>query len=100
MTRKQFKVGSVATGFNDRKDFIRLSGMFALASGQEIHLSSPRRGGTKTPTSSEEDQLCDIPKVKSNTTSVGTAILAYFVPDDIGLIRESPSLHHLEPFED
>ena len=74
--------------------------MLTLASGQEIHLSSSRRGSAKTSTSAKENKFGHISEVKTDTTSVRTSVLADFVPNDIGFVRESPPLHYLKAFED
>jgi len=41
----------------------------------------------------KQDKLRDIAEVEAAAPAIGTAIVADFVPDEIGLIAEAPSLH-------
>jgi hypothetical protein len=61
--------------------------MLALACSQEIHLRSSRRGSAKASAGAEKNQLRHVPEIKTNTSSVWSAVFSDFVPDDVGLIE-------------
>ena len=100
MTREQLDEGAIAARFNDRINLIGFPGVFSLSSSEEIDLPSARRSCPQTPASAKEYQLCDVTEIKPDSAPIRTAILADFMPYDIGLVCEAPPLHYLEALED
>ncbi len=73
--------------------------MLAFLRFEYIHLSSSRSKSSGILSHySKQDNLGHIAKVKSDFSPVGTTIFSNFMPDNIGLVCKSPSLHNLKAF--
>jgi hypothetical protein len=46
----------------------------------------------------KKQKLSHIAEIEADPPSVGTAVFADLVPDDVRLVGESPGLHNLEGF--
>jgi hypothetical protein len=73
--------------------------VFALLSGEEIHLTAARRkrAGVLAP-DAKKDKLRDVAEVEADAAAVRAAILPNLVPDDVGFVLEAPCLHDLNAF--
>lgn len=95
---EQFEVRTGRAGFNQLVLLVGLAGMFALLLGDEIHLPPPRRQRARVlAANAEQDDFRDIAKIEADAPTVGAAVLACLVPDQVRLVRETPRLHHFEP---
>ena len=76
---------------------VRLARVLALALGDEVHLPPPRRqsAGIFAP-SAEQNDLGNVAEIEPHAPAIGAAILSGFVPDDVGFVIETPSLHHFQ----
>lgn len=73
--------------------------MLALARRKKINLPTPRCERTGVPTAySEQKELCYIAKIEADAATIRAAVLADFVPDEIGFVRETSRLHHSDTF--
>src|SRR4029453_10746312 len=72
--------------------------MFTLLCSDNVDLGPPRLQGPELPADAEEYHLSGIAKVKPNPTSIRTAILPDFMPDEVGLVLKSPRLHDRKSF--
>jgi len=95
---EQFEIGGGAAFFDELVQFVRFAGMLPFALNNHVDL--PPRGGQRAdlPFDAEQNQLGDVSKVEADTSSVGTAIFADFVPDKIRFVSETPGLHQFESF--
>src|SRR5258705_1904986 len=92
---KQLKITSGTASLDDSVLFIGLAGMFALASSENIHLSATRsERACVLAAHAKQDQLGDIAEIETNSAAIRAAILAHFVPDDVGFVIETPRLHN------
>ena len=93
--RKELDIGTTRTGFDQRDKLIQLTRMFAFFGADEIDLcTGGLQGAIILAANAKEQDLCDIAKVKPYAAPVGIPVLTDFLSDDIGLIGESPRLHH------
>ncbi len=46
----------------------------------------------------KQKHLCDIPKIETNPTAIRLAIFPDLLPDEVGLVLESPCIHNGKPF--
>ena len=73
--------------------------MLALAGRQQIDLPSSRRQSAGVLAAhAEQDQFGDVAKIEPDTATVRAAVLADFVPNDVGFVSEAPRFQHREPF--
>ena len=92
---KQLKIGPRTAGLNDVVELARLSTVLLLLRSDDVHLPP---SGSKCPnrsTHSKQHHLSRIPEVEANASSIWPSVFAYLVPDDIGLVLESPRIHDL-----
>lgn len=70
--------------------------MLSFAARQIVHLRAARfQGSSILAADAEKHKFGNISKVKPNSPTVRTAVLADFVPNDAALVLEAPSLHNL-----
>ena len=76
-----------------------LARMFALACAENVHLGSSwlERAGI-SPACAEQQDFGDVAEIKPNASSIGAAIFADFLPDDVGFVFEPTSLHYSQNF--
>ncbi len=75
--------------------------MLPLAGRNVVHLGPARlERPSILPSDPEQDQLRDVPEVETHPTAIGTAVLPYFVPHDVGLVLKAPRLHDLDAFRE
>src|SRR4051812_22148711 len=71
--------------------------MLALPRRQQIYLPSAGHKSSRVlAADSEQNKFGDVAEIKPDATSIGAAILAHFVPNDIGFVGEAPGLHDRE----
>src|SRR5262249_36593783 len=88
---EHFQVWPARAGFDDVVLLVGLAAVLALAGGDEVDLTPARRKGPRGRPSAahpEQDQLGDIAEVEADAAPVAAAVLADFVPDEIGLVAE------------
>ena len=97
--RKQFQVWSRTARLDDLIQFIWFAAVFALPSGEIVHLSATRRqcAGILAP-DPKEDKFSYIPEVKANPSTVRSSILPDFMPDHVGFVLEPPRAKDLDAF--
>src|SRR5258708_24480393 len=73
--------------------------MLSLTGCQQIHLSPPRGkcAGILAPCA-EQNEFGYVAKIEANAASIGAAVFANLVPNDVGLVVEAPCLHHCKTF--
>ena len=75
--------------------------MFSFYCANEIYLRA-RRGQSSVWRTlflyTKQKKLGYIPKIKSNSASIGSAIFSYFFPYNIGFVLEPPSIHYSKAF--
>jgi len=74
--------------------------MFSFTRENNINLFSSRLKCPYMAPNAKQNQLCDIAEIKTDTSSVGTSVFAYFVPNNIGFINKSPSPHYFKSLKD
>src|SRR5208337_1449764 len=96
--RKQLRIGSGGASLDNGIKLIRLSRVFPLFALEVIDLPATGiEGPGMLAAHPKQDKLRDIAEVEADTPVIGTAIVADFVPDEIGLVGEAPSLHDGKP---
>lgn len=66
--------------------------MLALAGAEIIDLGSPGLQGPRVlPVHPEQHEFRHVAEIESDPAAVAAAILADFVPDDVGLVAEPPA---------
>src|SRR5262249_40663944 len=76
---------------------VGLARMLALARRQQIHLPPPWSERARVPAAhAEQDELGHVAKIEADPAPVRAPVLAHLVPDDVGLVAETPCLHHRE----
>ena len=79
MTSEQLKVGSWRAGFNQIVLLIRLARMFTLARLNHVHLRPPRRERAHGASNAEQQQLGDVPKIKTHAATIWAEGVRIFV---------------------
>src|SRR6266700_921675 len=98
-TRKQFKKRPRAARFENIVLLIRLPRMLALSCCKQVYLPpSGRKCARVLAAHTEQDQLCDVAEIETNSASIRAAVLAHLMPDDVGLVGEAPRLHDSKAF--
>ena len=88
---EQFKVWTLTALLHDLVLLVRLSGMFALPSRQEIHLATATGEGPGIlPMNPEQQDFRNVAEVETDATPVRPAILPNLVLDDVRLVLEAP----------
>jgi hypothetical protein len=100
MTGEEFEIGAGAALLDDAIQLIWLSGVFALAADDDIHLPAPRLERAQGAACAKEHEFGDVAEIEAHAAPVRPAIFARFVPYQIGLVGKAPALHHLKPFKD
>src|SRR5438477_6581599 len=72
--------------------------MLSLLCCDQIDLTPTGRSGAQVSSNAEKHEFCHIAEVKADPSTIWPGIFSDLVPNEIGLIRESPSLHDLQPF--
>jgi hypothetical protein len=70
--------------------------MLSLAGSQQVHLAASGLERPQLPANPKQDGLCDVPEVEANTTPIATTIFPHLVPDEHGLVSETPRFHDLQ----
>src|SRR5579875_1538746 len=92
--REQLQEGARRARLDDVVQLLGLARVLALALGHDVDLAAAGgEGPVALAFDAEEDQLGDIAEVEADPAPVGTAVLARLVPNEIGLVRESPRVH-------
>ena len=73
--------------------------MFAFSRRDNIGLPPTRGSRTQGTSHAKQYQFRYVAKVEANTSPIGSAVLAYLVPNKIGLVGESPTTHDLKPLK-
>ena len=95
--RKHFEERAGATILDQSILFVGLARMLALTSADVIYLSPARIEGAGIFSSNAEKQnLRDVTKIKSNSSTIRSTVFTKFVPDDIGFVFKAPCRKHLE----
>src|SRR5205823_5943305 len=84
--REQFKIGSWRTRFDDVVNFVRLSRMLALSRRKRIHLSSARFQRSHASANTEQNELCYVAKIKSDSAPIRSAVFTNLEPNDVGFV--------------
>ena len=74
--------------------------MLSLAGDHDVHLRPARLQRAQSPLRTKQQQFGDISEVESHASSVRSAILANLVPNDVGLVIETPDFHDRQRFEE
>src|SRR5262245_35379345 len=95
--RKQLEEWPGTARLDELVLLIGLALMLPLARRQQIHLPPPRRQRARVLAAhAEQNQLRYVAEIEADTAAVRAAVLAHLVPDDVGLVAETPGLHHRE----
>src|SRR3990172_9564576 len=70
--------------------------MLLLAANEDVDLASTGRQRPEAAPHSEQEKLCHVPEIETDPPAVWPAVLPDLVPNDVGLVREPPSLHDAE----
>ena len=90
---EQFQVRSPAARFDQFVLLIGLSRMLPFPAGQKVDLSPSGRQRPRTlAADAEQDEFRDVAEIEAYAAPVRTAVLADLVPDDVGLVLETPQL--------
>ena len=74
--------------------------MFPLSGGKEVYLSPAGLEGAHTALGAKEEEFRDVAEIETDPATVGAAVFADFIPDEVGLIGEAPGAHDFEPFHE
>ena len=97
-TREQLQIRPRAARLDQRVLLVRLSGVLALAGGEEVHLGAAGgEGAGVLSADAEQDHLRDVAEVEADAAAVGAAVLPDLVPDEVGLVAEAPGSHDRQP---
>lgn len=95
---KHFKIWPWAAPLDQFVLFVGLAAVLALPRLDHVDLAAARRlGAGVPPAGAEQDQLGDVAEVEADAAPIRAAILADFVPDEVGFVLESPSFHNPQP---
>ena len=95
---KKFQVGCRAAIFDNLILFVRFSGMLSFYGFDDIYLFSSRSQGSHGTPDSEKENFSGVSEIKPNSSAVRASILAYFMPNNICFIVETPGIHDLKAF--
>ncbi len=71
--------------------------MFAFAGGEEIDLAAAwGEGAGVLAAGAEQDDFGDVAEIEADASSVRAAILADFVPDEVGFVGEAPGFQDFQ----
>src|SRR5215510_8928001 len=91
--REQLEIGPPAAGLDEFVLLVGLARMLALAGRQKIHLPTAARQRARVPAAhAKQDELGHVTEIEADAASVGAAVLAHLVPDQVGLVGEAPGL--------
>src|SRR5215470_12074400 len=83
--RKQLQEWPGRTRLDNLVLLVRLARMLALSRRQQIHLPASRgKCAGVLAAHAEQNQLGHVAEIEADTTTVRAAVLADFVPDDVG----------------
>src|ERR1700723_1629932 len=86
--RKQLKMRTGRTGFDYRILLVRLARMLTLSRRKKIDLPTSRLQRARILAfHTKQQNLCHITEIKSDSAAIRSAILADFVPDDVGFVE-------------
>src|SRR4051812_48698344 len=81
--------------FNDPILLVGLARMLAFTCAEQVHLASTgSKRASILPPNAKQNEFSDITEIETDAAPVGAAVFTYFVPNEIGLVIEPPSLHH------
>jgi hypothetical protein len=81
------------------KPQVGFAGVFPLLRFQEIDLPAARGQGARVfSPNAHQNQFGDVAKVETDPSSIGAAVFAYLVPDQVGLVGEAPCVHDRQSF--
>src|SRR5262245_30701687 len=93
--REQLEEWPRTTRLDELVLLVGLARMLALARRQQIHLPPSRRErACVLAAHAEQNELGHVAEIETDRAAVRAAILAHLVPDDVGLVAETPRLHH------
>src|ERR1043166_4423085 len=93
-TGENLQIGARRARFDYVVDFIRFARVLPLSSRQKVNLRAAWRESAHASTNPEQHQLGDITKIEAHSATVGAAVLANLVPDQVALVGKAPRLHN------
>ena len=95
--REQLEKRTWATGLDEAVGFVGLSRVLALARVNHVDLTASRgeRACVLAP-HAKQQKFSGISEVEADASTIGPSVLANLVPNEIGLVLETPRCQHLE----
>ncbi len=95
--REQFDIRTRTARLDQLVLLIGFAAVFPLPRDDDVFLPPALREGTRVPSvNAEQDDLRYVSEVEADATPIRSAVLAYLVPDEVGLVFEPPLPHDLQ----
>lgn len=94
---EQFQVRPPTARFDQVILFVGFARMLPFPAGHQVDLPPSRRQRSCAfAADAEQDEFRDVAEIEADAPPVRSAVLADFVPDDVGLVLETPGFQDIE----